>query len=275
MDINEETNIVSAHECTVETHTARDAHSINGCRQTHRDRQSQSVRWTGFCCAPLSQDNTHENIHTPAAVTCLHCYILLYIESFSQLAPKNKHSSVCPHRWTRRTGRHGQRQQTCKAGTHWKPVPSQAAPVTFTRHCWPFHWVTSCSADMGCHSLYATVLRAWHCRFGSNSHRVRTIVSVLAGGAAGHGGPPECEPRSRYDAASATSPQLQGPPTLSDSQLLPPFTPPLRASTLGGSSSGLCWHFLHTSVSVHSVPSLLGKGKNTFSFQHLPFCLLR
>lgn len=79
--------------------------SINGRRQTHRDRQSVSVRRTGVCCAPLSRDNTQHDgggggdmKHTPA-ITCLRSYILLDIESFSQPAPKNKQSSVRPCRW--------------------------------------------------------------------------------------------------------------------------------------------------------------------------------
>lgn len=84
---------------------ARAAHSINGCRHTHTQRQTAvhpCLRTT------LGAVRGRENTHTQRAVTCLPCYILLYIESFSQLAPKNKHSSVCPHRWTRRTRLHGQ-----------------------------------------------------------------------------------------------------------------------------------------------------------------------
>lgn len=136
-DINKETNILSAHECTVETHKhVKHTHSINGCRQTHRDRQSVSVRRTGVCCAPLSRDNTQHdgggtwNIPPPhTAITCRRSYILLDIESFSQLAPKNKQSSVCPCRWAGAatggpTGVNRQPRKMFKpGGTHWKAAP--------------------------------------------------------------------------------------------------------------------------------------------------------
>lgn len=149
---------------------ASEGHSINGCRQTVRVCK---VKWNLLCTLVSGQQSLsavrgRENIPAHTAVTCLHCYILLYIESFSQLAPKNKHSLVC--RWTRQTGRHGRRRQTLKPGAHSKTVPSQPGPVTFRGRCLPFQWVTACSADLGCHSLYATLLLAWPCELRSSSN---------------------------------------------------------------------------------------------------------
>lgn len=126
----------------------------------------------------LSAVRGRENIPTHTAVTCLHCCIRLHIESFSQLVPKNKHSLVCRRRWTRLTGLHSQRRKTLKPGAHSKTVPPQPGAVTFRGHCWPFQWVTSCSADWGRHSLYATVQLAWPCASCSSSTHLYTIISM-------------------------------------------------------------------------------------------------
>lgn len=141
---------------------ASEGHSINGCRQTVRVCK---VKWNLLCTLVSGQHSLSavrglENIPAHTAVTCLHCYILLYIESFSQLTPKNKHSLVC--RWTRQTGLHGRRRQTLKPGTHSKTVPSQPGPVTFRGRCLPFQWVTACWLGLSqsiCYSAVGLALR--------------------------------------------------------------------------------------------------------------------
>lgn len=109
---------------------AREGHSINGCRQTVRICK---VKWNLRCTLvsgqhSLSAVRGRENIPAHTAVTCLHCYVLLYIESFSQLAPKNKHSLVC--RWTRQNGLHGRRSPNFKTR---RPFKNSALTT------WPSH----------------------------------------------------------------------------------------------------------------------------------------
>lgn len=116
---------------------ACETHSQYKWLQTDTQRQTVSVckaNWSLLCTLDSGQHTAQrwgDMKHTPphTAITCPRSYILLDIESFSQLAPKNKQSSVCPCRRAGAvtgslTGVNRQPRKMFKlGGTHWKAAP--------------------------------------------------------------------------------------------------------------------------------------------------------